>query len=149
LISVHLWFRPIACCSRARCWRSWFCRVCSPACCRGGSPRAIAGAAGAAAFSAAGKGTLAPWDPPRRLVVVGLYRFTRNPMYVGVLTLVLGWTLLLGSPWLAAYVVVLAAVFHLRTVLYEEPHLARLFGVEWERYRAAVPRWLPRRPREP
>src|SRR4051812_31874204 len=49
-------------------------------------------------FYVAGKGTLAPWDPPRRLVVVGLYRFLRNPMYVGVLTLVLGWALVFGSP---------------------------------------------------
>jgi len=96
-------------------------------------------------FYVAGKGTLAPWDPPRRLVVVGLYRFVRNPMYVGVLTLVLGWSLLFGSTRLAAYVVVLAIAFHLRTILYEEPRLTASFGPEFERYCASVPRWLPRR----
>jgi protein-S-isoprenylcysteine O-methyltransferase Ste14 len=98
-------------------------------------------------FYVAGKGTLAPWDPPRRLVVVGLYRFMRNPMYVGVLTLVLGWSLLFGSPMLAAYVVVLATAFHLRVILYEEPRLTASFGPDFERYCATVPRWLPRRPR--
>jgi protein-S-isoprenylcysteine O-methyltransferase Ste14 len=97
-------------------------------------------------FYVAGKGTLAPWDPPRHLVVVGLYRFTRNPMYIGVLTLVVGWSLLFGSWRLAVYAVVLAVGFHLRTILYEEPRLAAQFGADWERYRSAVPRWLPRRP---
>jgi protein-S-isoprenylcysteine O-methyltransferase Ste14 len=95
-------------------------------------------------FYVAGKGTLAPWDPPRRLVVVGLYRFARNPMYLGVLTLVLGWTVIAGSQGLAVYWVVLAAGFHLRTLWYEEPRLAAQFGPEYARYRAAVPRWLPR-----
>jgi|SRR5262249_46155924 len=98
-------------------------------------------------FYVAGKGTLAPWDPPRRLVVVGLYRYTRNPMYIGVLTLVLGWSLLLGSRALGVYLVVLAIGFHLRTILYEEPRLSELFGDDFQRYCAAVPRWLPRRPR--
>lgn len=96
-------------------------------------------------FYAAGKGTLAPWDPPRRLVVVGLYRFTRNPMYVGVLTFVLGCSVAAGSQRLALYCVVVAVVFHLRTIWYEEPRLAAQFGADFERYRAAVPRWLPRR----
>jgi protein-S-isoprenylcysteine O-methyltransferase Ste14 len=96
-------------------------------------------------FYVAGKGTLAPWDPPRRLVVVGLYRYMRNPMYVGVLSVVLGWTVLVGSPLLAAYLVVLAVAFHLRTIRYEEPRLAAQFGGDWTRYHAAVPRWMPRR----
>jgi protein-S-isoprenylcysteine O-methyltransferase Ste14 len=95
-------------------------------------------------FYVAGKGTLAPWDPPRHLVVVGLYRYARNPMYIGVLTFVLGWSLAAGSWRLAAYCAILAVGFHLRTILYEEPRLAVLFGGDWERYRAAVPRWLPR-----
>lgn len=95
-------------------------------------------------FYVAGKGTLAPWDPPRRLVVVGLYRFLRNPMYVGVLTLVLGWVLVLGSPLLLFYVLCLGIGFHLRTVLAEEPYLAAHFGEDWTRYRAAVRRWWPR-----
>lgn len=95
-------------------------------------------------FYVAGKGTLAPWDPPRRLVVVGLYRYLRNPMYVGVLTLVLGWAVLLGSRLLLWYVVCLAVGFHLRTIIAEEPYLAEHFGEDWREYRAAVRRWWPR-----
>jgi protein-S-isoprenylcysteine O-methyltransferase Ste14 len=94
-------------------------------------------------FYVSGKGTLAPWDPPKRLVVVGLYQFLRNPMYVGVLGCVGGWSLVAGSPLIAAYTGMLAIGFHLRVVLYEEPTLARKFGHEWTRYRATVNRWLP------
>ena len=97
-------------------------------------------------FYVSGKGTLAPWDPPKHLVRVGLYRFTRNPMYVGILLWLVGWSLLAASPWLAGYAVVLAMAFHLRVVFYEEPSLRKHFGTEWERYAAAVPRWLPRLP---
>src|ERR1017187_3805767 len=71
------------------------------------------------AFYVSGKGTLAPWDPPKRLVVVGLYRFVRNPMYLAVLTAVLGWTLVFDSTWLACYLVALAIGFHLRVLLCE------------------------------
>ena len=95
-------------------------------------------------FYVSGKGTLAPWDPPKRLVIVGLYRFTRNPMYVGIVLLLVGWGLLAASPWLAGYTVILAIAFHLRVVLYEEPRLKKQFGNEWASYAAAVPRWLPR-----
>jgi protein-S-isoprenylcysteine O-methyltransferase Ste14 len=94
-----------------------------------------------------GKGTLAPWDPPKHLVIVGLYRFTRNPMYVGVLLMTAGWSLLAGSPSLAGYVVILAIAFHLRVVLFEEPRLRKQFGEEWASYSATVSRWMPRRPR--
>jgi protein-S-isoprenylcysteine O-methyltransferase Ste14 len=95
-------------------------------------------------FYVSGKGTLAPWDPPKRLVVVGLYRFVRNPMYVAVLTVVLGWTLVYGSTWLAIYLAALAIGFHLRVLFYEEPRLRQQFAAEWAAYSAAVPRWLPR-----
>jgi len=95
-------------------------------------------------FWRAGHGTLAPWDPPTRLVVVGLYRLVRNPMYIGVLSCVAGWAALAGSPLLGGYLVVLAIGFHLRVILYEESRLARSFGGEWTDYAAAVPRWLPR-----
>jgi len=95
-------------------------------------------------FLVAGKGTLAPWDPPRRLVLVGLYRHVRNPMYVGVLTLVAGWSIWLASPVLAVYTIALAVAFHLRVIVHEEPWLAAQFGDEWTRYRANVNRWLPR-----
>jgi protein-S-isoprenylcysteine O-methyltransferase Ste14 len=95
-------------------------------------------------FYIAGKGTLAPWDPPRRLVIVGLYRFTRNPMYVGIMLLLAGWSLWAGSLSLAGYAVILGIGFHLRVVLYEEPTLTKKFGEEWSRYAATVPRWWPR-----
>jgi protein-S-isoprenylcysteine O-methyltransferase Ste14 len=75
-----------------------------------------------------GKGTLAPWDPPKRLVVVGLYRFTRNPMYVGITLMLIGWSLLVGSSWLFGYTAILALAFHLRILLYEEPRLEKQFG---------------------
>ena len=65
-------------------------------------------------FFVSGRGTLAPWDPPKKLVIVGLYRFVRNPMYLSVLTVVLGWFLYFGSLWLALYFVALAVGFHLR-----------------------------------
>jgi protein-S-isoprenylcysteine O-methyltransferase Ste14 len=97
-------------------------------------------------FYISGRGTLAPWDPPKRLVIVGLYRFTRNPMYVGISLLLGRWSLLTASPWLAGYTVVLAIAFHLRVVLYEEQRLKKQFGDEWVRYAATVPRWLPRLP---
>lgn len=95
-------------------------------------------------FYVSGKGTLAPWQPPKHLVVVGLYRHVRNPMYVAVLTIVLGWSVVFGSAWLALYLLALAVGFHLRVVLHEEPWLQRQFTAEWSAYSASVSRWLPR-----
>jgi protein-S-isoprenylcysteine O-methyltransferase Ste14 len=95
-------------------------------------------------FLISGRGTLAPWDPPRRLVVVGLYRYMRNPMYLAVLTVLLGWALLCRSGTLAGYFCLFVMIFHGRVVLFEEPWLRRQFGAEWEGYSAVVPRWLPR-----
>lgn len=94
-------------------------------------------------FYVAGKGTLAPWSPPEHLVVVGLYRYCRNPMYVGVLTLVVGWALLFGSALVASYAVFLALGFHVRVLRHEEPWLQSRFPNAWPAYRASVPRWLP------
>lgn len=93
-------------------------------------------------FYVAGKGTLAPWDPPRHLVSVGLYRFSRNPMYVGVLLILIGWTLAFRSRALLIYAGVVAVLFHVRVLLYEEPWLARTFPDEWPRFKSRVPRWL-------
>lgn len=93
-------------------------------------------------FYTAGRGTLAPWSPPRHLVVSGPYRFSRNPMYVAVLLVLLGWGLTFRSRPLAVYAVVVMVAFHLRVVLGEEPWLARTHGEAWVRYRARVPRWL-------
>jgi protein-S-isoprenylcysteine O-methyltransferase Ste14 len=95
-------------------------------------------------FLVSGRGTLAPWDPPRNLVIVGLYRFVRNPMYLSVLLIVLGWCLYFGSCWLALYLAVLAVGFHIRVTCHEEPWLCRQFGPDWRRYSDAVPRWIPR-----
>lgn len=93
-------------------------------------------------FHVVGRGTLAPWAPPRQLVRVGLYRFSRNPMYLGVLLLVTGWALVFRSSALAIYGAALAIAFHMRVVLGEEPWLARTHGASWEEYRAQVRRWI-------
>jgi protein-S-isoprenylcysteine O-methyltransferase Ste14 len=93
-------------------------------------------------FYVAGKGTLAPWAPPVRVVVVGLYRYTRNPMYVAVTLVLLGWAATFWSRGLFIYCVCVAIAFHLRVVLGEEPWLARTHGEEWERYAKRVPRWF-------
>jgi len=98
-------------------------------------------------FYVAGRGSLAPWAPPVRLVIVGLYRFCRNPMYVAVLTILCGWALTFHSGGLWAYTACIAVAFHSRVVLFEEPWLARTHGAAWDAYRARVPRWLVRRPR--
>ncbi|MGZ5038832.1 MAG: methyltransferase family protein [Usitatibacter sp.] len=97
-------------------------------------------------FLVVGRGTLAPWDAPRKLVVVGLYRYVRNPMYAGVLLVVVGTALVAGSPAVAAYAALIAIAFHLRVVFYEEPVLAREFPEDWPAYAASVSRWLPRPP---
>jgi protein-S-isoprenylcysteine O-methyltransferase Ste14 len=93
-------------------------------------------------FYVAGRGTLAPWAPPQRLVIVGLYRWSRNPMYVAVLTMLAGWAIAYGSRALWMYAGVVAVAFHLRVLLHEEPFLARMHGDAWTEYRARVPRWL-------
>lgn len=95
-------------------------------------------------FHVAGRGTLAPWMPPERLVQAGPYRLSRNPMYVAVLLILAGWAIGFGSSLLAGYAGAMAAVFHLRVVLHEEPALARRFGAAWTRYRDQVPRWVGR-----
>lgn len=95
-------------------------------------------------FYVSGKGTLAPWDPPTKLVVVGLYRYMRNPMYVGVIILVVGWSVLLTSPVLMCYALILGVGFHIRVLIHEEPWLESQFGNEWREYRSAVGRWVPR-----
>jgi protein-S-isoprenylcysteine O-methyltransferase Ste14 len=103
-----------------------------------------------ALFARVGLGTLAPWDPTSRLVVIGPYRHVRNPMISGVLSILLGEAALLASPplllWFAAVFAVNAVYFP----LVEEPGLRRRFGAEYDAYRANVRRWLPRfRPWEP
>ena len=92
-------------------------------------------------FFSAGRGTLAPVDPPKLLVVHGLYRFTRNPMYNGVLAVLLGEAWLFRSVALLQYAVLVFVVFHLVVIVYEEPVLESRFGESYRAYRRAVPRW--------
>lgn len=96
----------------------------------------------AADFIFAGRGTPAPYDPPRFLVERGLYRFTRNPMYVGVVGAVAGEALLFRSRTLAIYAAILLVGFHLRVLYYEERVLRKTFGAAFEDYCRRVPRWL-------
>lgn len=101
-------------------------------------------------FARIGKGTLAPWDPTSRLVVVGPYRHVRNPMISGVLTVLLGEAALFGSLPLLVWFGAAFAVNAIYFPLVEEPGLRKRFGVDYDAYRANVPRWLPRlRPWEP
>jgi protein-S-isoprenylcysteine O-methyltransferase Ste14 len=95
-------------------------------------------------FATFGGGTPAPIDAPKVLVIRGLYRHTRNPMYVGVLTTILGWAVRYRSIDVVFYAVVVWLCFQSFIVLYEEPHLQRVFGEAYVQYRATVGRWLPR-----
>jgi protein-S-isoprenylcysteine O-methyltransferase Ste14 len=114
-----------------------------------GAAAVVAGAALAAwcvaTFARVGRGTPAPFDPPRRLVVAGPYRWMRNPMYAGAVVALLGAALFYGSWLLAAYAVLFLGVSHGFVRLYEEPTLQRLFGGAYEEYRREVDRWLPMR----
>ena len=100
-------------------------------------------------FATFGRGTPAPIDAPKKLVVRGLYGYTRNPMYVGVLTVILGQATLFRTANLVLYALVVGACFHLFIILYEERHLAGEFGSQYEAYRSQVARWLPRPRRGP
>jgi protein-S-isoprenylcysteine O-methyltransferase Ste14 len=97
-----------------------------------------------AVFVHTGRGTPAPFDPPRRFVATGPYRFVRNPMYVGGLSVILGAGLVLRSPSIAALALAFLGVMHLFVTLYEEPSLERRFGESYADYRRRVRRWLPR-----
>jgi protein-S-isoprenylcysteine O-methyltransferase Ste14 len=96
-------------------------------------------------FVVEGRGTPAPVAPTERLVVGGLYRYVRNPMYLAVSAMIVGQALLVGQLILLAYAAVLCAAFAAFVYLYEEPTLAGRFGREYEAYRRAVPAWRPRR----
>jgi protein-S-isoprenylcysteine O-methyltransferase Ste14 len=95
-------------------------------------------------FYVAGRGTLAPWAPPQRLVTTGPYRFSRNPMYIAVALIILAWWLLWGGGVLLAYALAVMGACHVRVVLAEEPWAQAHFGRQWQAYRARVPRWLIR-----
>lgn len=93
-------------------------------------------------FYAIGKGTLAPWQPPRNLVTSGPYRLSRNPMYVAVLLIELGWSVTAWSAALLLYALALGIAFHARIVRYEEPWLTERYGEEWRSYSRSTRRWL-------
>jgi protein-S-isoprenylcysteine O-methyltransferase Ste14 len=93
-----------------------------------------------------GRGTPAPVAPTERLVVGGPFRWTRNPGYVAVDAMLMGQGLVLGSPAVLAYAVLIALAFHVFVLLYEEPTLRHTYGQEYEAYCRRVPRWIPRPP---
>jgi len=108
----------------------------------------ITGAAGLAlllhsirAFAHHGRGTLAPLDPTKELVVRGFYRYTRNPMYTGVIVVLLSEALFFGARGLLLYAVMAFLCFHLFVVFYEEPRLRTQFGDSYSEYLKKVPRW--------
>lgn len=90
-----------------------------------------------------GKGTLAPFDPTRRLVAVGPYQHVRNPMYTGVFLVLSGETILLGSPAILVYALLFCALPFVYVPLVEEPGLEQRFGAGYRTYKANVPRWIP------
>ena len=95
-------------------------------------------------FLQKGKGTPAPIDPPKELVVTGFYNYVRNPMYVGVLLVIIGHFLWFGFWSLLIYAVLVFVGFSAFVIFYEEPTLKRNFGAAYEEYLKRVPRWIPR-----
>lgn len=95
-------------------------------------------------FASYGGATPAPIDAPKKLVVRGMFRHVRNPIYVGVLSIILGWAMLYQALNVFIYGVCVAIGFHLFVLFYEEPHLRRVFGQEYDEYCARVGRWIPR-----
>jgi len=96
-----------------------------------------------ATFALVGQGTPAPFDPPRKLVAAGPYRWSRNPMYLGAGTALAGAALFYQSAALVAFAAGFLVMTHLFVILYEEPTLERTFGARYADYRNAVPRWMP------
>lgn len=95
-------------------------------------------------FLAQGRGTPAPIDPPKEMVATGFYRYVRNPMYVGVLAIIIGHFLWFGYWNLLIYAMIVFLAFHVFVTYYEEPNLKRKFGASYESYLKKVPRWIPR-----
>ena len=96
------------------------------------------------AFVRQGKGTPIPINPPTRLVASGLYRYVRNPMYVGALLIILAEAVYFRSAWLVLYALGLWAALHIALVVFEEPQLKKRFGAYYEQYLKTVPRWIPK-----
>jgi len=126
-VSVPLWIRPVG-------WMLAF---------AGG----LLAAACIATFVTTGRGTPAPFDPPRQFVASGPYRYVRNPMYVGAAALILGSGLIVASPSIVLLALAFNLIMHLFVVLYEEPALTDKFGASYQQYRSSVHRWLIRKPK--
>ena len=95
-------------------------------------------------FARVGQGTLAPWDPTRKLVASGPYRFVRNPMISSVACLLIGQALLRVSVIVGLWALIFICINHVYFILSEEPGLEKRFGEPYRQYKASVPRWLPR-----
>jgi protein-S-isoprenylcysteine O-methyltransferase Ste14 len=95
-------------------------------------------------FIRIGKGTLAPWSPTKKLVIKGLYRYVRNPMILGVLTVLVGEALMVRSENILIWAGLFFAINTLYFIIYEEPNLEQRFGAEYRHYKKYVSRWLPR-----
>ncbi len=95
-------------------------------------------------FTFKGRGTPAPIDPPKELVTTGLYRYVRNPIYVGVLLIIIGHFLWFKTIWMPIYALVVFLASHLFVTSYEEPTLKKKFGAAYEDYLNKVPRWIPK-----
>jgi len=96
-----------------------------------------------ALFAVRGKGTPAPFDPPRTLVAFGPYRAVRNPMYVGAWLTIVGFALIARSIGVLVFAFAWLLLVHLFVIFYEEPALTEKFGATYDKYRATVPRWIP------
>jgi protein-S-isoprenylcysteine O-methyltransferase Ste14 len=97
-----------------------------------------------ARFALEGLGTPAPIAPTQKLVVTGLYRYVRNPIYIAVVAVIFGQALLFGDWRLLCYGALLWLFFHVWVVMIEEPTLKQTFSTEYESFRTNVPRWIPR-----
>jgi protein-S-isoprenylcysteine O-methyltransferase Ste14 len=95
-------------------------------------------------FTFKGHGTPAPIDPPKKLVITGVYRYVRNPIYVGVITIVIGYILWFKSVWMIVYAISAFLGVHLFVIFYEERTLKKRFGAAYEDYCKSVPRWIPK-----
>ncbi len=95
-------------------------------------------------FIRIGRGTLAPWSPTRKLVIVGMYAYVRNPMILGVITVLVGKSLALASMPIFVWAVLVFVINTVYFIFSEEPGLEKRFGEEYRKYKRNVPRWLPR-----
>lgn len=95
------------------------------------------------AFARFGKGTLSPFDPARHLVIKGLYRYVRNPMYMGVMIILCGEAVFFQSWTLLFYLLIVFLAFNVFIILFEEPYLSSHFGESYDQYRRHVRRWIP------